>query len=314
LIVLVSHSDDEHTRRVIAELERLGATFFLLDTGAFPARSSLRMSFSRERVEHSMSVGGRDVGLSSARSAWWRRPQPYQLDGALAQDMRDFAHGECHEAMAGLWGALDVAWMNPPGADERAHHKPYQLAVARAVGLDVPRTLITNDPEAAREFASAVAPTRLVYKTFLATERHWRETRILGPQEWALLDRVRLAPVIFQEFVDAEADLRVTAVGETLVAAQIASSAHGYLADYRMDMDAARFSPTELPDSTRTKLLELMARLGLVYGAIDLRRRSDGSYVFLEVNPAGEWLFVEERTGQLITRAVAECLVALGRP
>ncbi len=51
-----------------------------------------------------------------------------------------------------------------------------------------------------------------------------------------------------------------------------------------------------------------MQSLGLVYGAVDLRRAPDGREVFLEINPAGEWLFVEERTRQPITKALAEVL------
>ena len=54
-----------------------------------------------------------------------------------------------------------------------------------------------------------------------------------------------------------------------------------------------------------------MAAFGLVYGAIDMRLTAEGEYVFLEVNPAGQWLFIEERTGQPITAAVADCLAAL---
>ena len=56
-----------------------------------------------------------------------------------------------------------------------------------------------------------------------------------------------------------------------------------------------------------------MRRLGIVYGAIDLRRTPDGRHVFLEVNPAGQWLFVEQATGQPIARALARALLAHDR-
>ncbi|MCI0636570.1 MAG: alpha-L-glutamate ligase, partial [Actinobacteria bacterium] len=82
---------------------------------------------------------------------------------------------------------------------------------------------------------------------------------------------------------------------------------------YRMDLAGANFAPTEIPARTRKGILALMRRLGLVYGAVDLRRTHDGEHVFLEVNPAGEWRFVEERTGQPITEAMAELLVELDR-
>ncbi len=56
------------------------------------------------------------------------------------------------------------------------------------------------------------------------------------------------------------------------------------------------------------RLRALMTRLGLVYGAIDMRLTPDGHYIFLEINPSGQWLFVEERSGQPITASFARLL------
>jgi hypothetical protein len=212
-----------------------------------------------------------------------------------------------------MWAALPLRWVNPPTLDEEAHHKPYQLAVAMEVGLPIPRTLITNDAAAARRFSEELGLERTVYKTFLATERHWRETRILHQDELDLLDRVALAPVIFQEYVPAVADIRVTVFGDELFATAITPAPGGYDVDYRMDLPGAGFTPTDLPDETIGGIRSLMRRLGLVYGAIDLRRTAEGEHVFLEVNPAGEWRFVEDRTGQPMTEAMAGLLAGLDR-
>jgi glutathione synthase/RimK-type ligase-like ATP-grasp enzyme len=215
--------------------------------------------------------------------------------------------------MSGVWFALDLNWVNPPHLDEVAHHKPYQLAVATSVGLTVPRTLNTNDPCRANKLISELGPERTIYKTFLATEQCWRETRIIRPEELKLLDSLRLAPAIFQEYVPAVADIRATVVGDHIFAAAISAASGGYHIDYRMDLAGATFRPTELSPETTDALFRLMSRLGLVYGAIDLRRTSEHGDVFLEINPAGEWLFVEERTGQPITQAMADLLVRLDK-
>jgi hypothetical protein len=63
-----------------------------------------------------------------------------------------------------------------------------------------------------------------------------------------------------------------------------------------------------MPAKTDQKIHLLMKRLGLLYGAVDLRLTPEGEYVFLEINPAGEWRFVEERTHQPITAAMATFL------
>lgn len=314
MILVVSHAADDHTVGVLAGLGRRGHPCFLLDTARFPVEATLSQRFGDGEPIFELCVDGATYDLSASRAGWWRRPQPLRLHDGIAPDVVGFTYAECHEAVAGLWGALRLHWVNQPELDEAAHHKPYQLAVAAEVGLPVPRTLITNCPVDARTFVDELGPGQTIYKTFLATEQHWRETRILRLEELDLLDRVRLAPVIFQEFVPAVADIRVTVIGEQMFAAAIHTAPGGYEIDYRMDLSGARFEATSLPDNTADGIRALMRRLGLVYGAIDLRRTADGQHYFLEVNPAGEWLFVEERTGQPMTEAMTELLIKLDRP
>jgi glutathione synthase/RimK-type ligase-like ATP-grasp enzyme len=310
VILVVSHRGDDHAVGVLGALERAGHPAVLVDTALFPSRATVTQRFGAGAPSWEVDFGQPRVDLAECRAAWWRRPQALTLDPGLSAEIAPWTYTECSEALAGMWAALKVTWVNPPGLDEAAHHKPYQLAVATDVGLPIPRTVITNDPEVARSFAEEVGLDRTIYKTFLASEDHWRETRILREDELGLLDRVALAPVIFQEYIAAEADLRVTVVGDRLFTAAIRPAPGGYPVDYRMDIHGAAFVPTELTTETEQRLRALMARLGLVYGAIDMRRTADGD-VFLEVNPAGEWRFVEDRTGQPITTAMADLLRSL---
>jgi hypothetical protein len=313
VILVISHAADDHAVGVLAALHRGGHPAVLVDTARFPTEFSVAQHYENGGNSLALTVDGRTFELTECGAAWWRRPQPFVMHPGLDPKTVSFAYSECHEAIAGLWAALEARWVNPPDRDELAHHKPFQLAEAIKVDLRIPRTLITNDPSAARCFIDALGPDRTVYKTFLATEACWRETRVLRQEELVLLDHVRLAPVIFQEFVGGATNVRVTVVGEQVFATAIAAEPTGYGIDYRMDMDRARWEPTTLSDSTSAKLRALMQHLGLVYGAIDLLRTADGEDVFLEVNPAGEWRFVEERTGQPITAAVADLLAALDR-
>jgi glutathione synthase/RimK-type ligase-like ATP-grasp enzyme len=130
----------------------------------------------------------------------------------------------------------------------------------------------------------------------------------VGPAERRTLDAVRIAPVIFQEYVPAEVDLRVTIVAGDVFAAAIHSADTDYPVDFRMSIGQAQVEAAALPAEVVGQLHALMARLGIVYGAFDLRRTPEGEHVFLEVNTAGEFLFIEERTGQPITDSLASWL------
>ncbi|HXW26703.1 MAG TPA: hypothetical protein VEK73_18310 [Xanthobacteraceae bacterium] len=138
----------------------------------------------------------------------------------------------------------------------------------------------------------------------------WAETRRLGEAETKVEDAaIRLAPVIFQRHVAAVADLRVTIIGEEIFAAAVNVRDLTYDVDVRLNI-VQNYVAHDLPDEVADKLRALMRRLGLVYGAIDLRLTADGRYVFLEINPAGQFLYVEQSTGQPITAALAARLAA----
>jgi hypothetical protein len=305
LILVVAHEADDHAAAVVAELTAASHPVEVIDTAQFPRHATVIEQFDGRERSFAFVSGGRHLVLDDCGAAWWRRPQPFSLHAGLSADATSFVYGECHEAIAGLWSSLPARWVNAPQLDSAAHHKPYQLTAAGDVGLKIPRTLITNDPDAAMGLMREIGLERTVYKTFLATEQCWRETRVMRPQDVDALDALRMAPVIFQEYIAADADMRVTIMGPHMFATAIRAAPGGYELDYRMDMPGASFEAAVLPAPVEGQLRELMRRLGLVYAAIDLRRTPAGEYVFLEVNPAGEWRFVEERTGQPMTSTMA---------
>jgi hypothetical protein len=315
MILIISHLADEHATRVLKYLGRTGADALLFDTSRYPREISLDIGHSAGAQPALFAiVDGVRRDLAAVRSVWWRRPQPYGLDGAMSDaDDRSFAYGECHAAIMGLWSCLDAHWVNNPEREEVAARKVYQLNVAAGLGLRIPRTLVTNDPESAAKFIDDEGARGTIYKAFSATERAWRETRLLRPEERAHLDAVRFAPVIFQEHIRADIDLRITMIGDEIFPAEILSGETDYHVDFRMTMHAAAIRAHVVPDEVVVKLRAFMGGLGLVYGAIDMRLTPDGEYVFLEVNPAGQWLFIEDRTGQPITAALAEHLLTSDR-
>jgi hypothetical protein len=313
MILIISADSDAHARALTSRLAARGGSYRLLDLSQFPVRSTLTIDFGARGNDRTARWHGDPGSLHFAdcRVVWWRRPQPFAIDPAVSDaENRNFAIVEAHSAFFGLWLTLEVFWINHPTRDEEAARKVYQLKVAQQVGLRIPDTRITNDVEEARSFITQRGSSQTVYKAFAGTEHAWRETRILGPGELDLIGNVRFAPVIFQEYIPAGVDLRITAVGERLFPAAIHSRGTEYEVDFRMVMASARFEEVTLPPEVTESLHALMQRLGLVYGAIDMRRTPDGEYVFLEINPAGQWLFVEERTGQQITEALADLMLA----
>jgi MvdD pre-ATP grasp domain/RimK-like ATP-grasp domain len=310
LILIISTEKDDHTQAILRYLKRDSVEVHVLDLSMFPRRMQLSINYRKNEANlNYLRDGHNNISLSSCKIVWWRRPQPLEIHPEMTNSAhRYFATNECQEALSGLWLGLDAKWINHPTRTEEAALKSYQLKVAQRVGLETPVTLITNSPEEAEEFITKHGINDTVYKAFSATEQNWRETRLVKPEELSLLDNLRFAPVIFQEYVPAQLDLRITIVGEDIFAASIYSQETSYKVDYRMDLSSARIEPYGLPKDIADLLRTLMHRLGLIYGAVDMRLTPDGRFVFLEINPAGQWMFIEEYTKQPVTETFAKLL------
>jgi glutathione synthase/RimK-type ligase-like ATP-grasp enzyme len=312
MILVVSYPGEEHTAQVVDHLTRAGREVVQIDLAEFPAQRQIEFSWSNTcKPEFFTQHDGRRVNLANASAVWWRRVTNFAVDPAMGYGEHSaFAHSETSQAVYGMLDSLSCPWMNPREADAAAHHKPYQWTLAHELGLKLPRTLVTTNAQAAREFIDSVRPAKVVFKAFLAAIQEWRETRLIEQEDLDRLELVRYAPVIFQEYVPG-VDLRITMIGDDIFAAEIDVRNTSYEVDMRMVVGEGLVKAVTLPQAVQTQLRKLQHRLKLVYGAIDMRRTEEGEYVFLEVNPAGQWLFVEQRTGLPIARALADYLCAV---
>ncbi len=306
MIVAVSHAGDDHAGPVLQALRRLGAGVVLLDTKSLPARAVVALEHGRRAREWTLDGPTGRIRSRDVTAVWWRRPRPFEPEPSLSGEHAAFAVRQTYAALAGLAASLRVRWINEPWRDDAASQKPLQLAAAERMGFRVPRTLLSNDPVRARAFLRKMRG-RAVHKAVGATREDWHPTRLVDVADLARLPAIRLAPVILQEYVPG-VDVRVTVVGEKIFAAAIDARDTRSPEDFRLVYEEAKVEPCKLPGDVAKRVRALMKELGLVYGAIDLRRRGKGDYAFLEVNPSGQWLFVERRTGLGITEAVAKLL------
>lgn len=312
-VMILSSLEDPHAHSVMEALRSRDAAVELLDLSEFPTRLALSMWFDDGARRLVLSrVGGGRLDLSTISAVWWRRPQSFRLPATITDPVhRRFAISEAATAFSGLYQALDAYWVNDPVRDEAAHHKPWQLALAQRIGLAIPATLMTNDPEEARDFWRR-HEDNVIYKQFRALPDAWRETRKLRSEDAVFAENVRTTPVIFQRYVEAVADIRVTVIGDELYAASADARKGDYPVDFRFNLDLT-WERHALPQMVEDQLRLLMRRLGLEYGAIDLRLTPGGQYVFLEINPAGQFLWIELATGQKIAEAIAAHLAIAKR-
>lgn len=248
----------------------------------------------------------RTADLEHVRAVYWRRPIWPAFEHLGAEDAR-YAAAQVRSGLAGVLYALDTPmWVNHPARNAVADYKPAQLAVAVRVGLTVPATLVTNDPGEARRFITA--HERVITKTLRWTPY---ERAGIGLTSWAepvtadeLDDSVALTPHLFQARVDKVADLRVLVVGRRSFAVRIDSG----LLDWRKDYSALSYSVVDLPGRLEEALFACLEHFGLSSGSFDLALDREGEPHWLELNPNGQWGWLEEKTGLPMAAAFADLL------
>jgi glutathione synthase/RimK-type ligase-like ATP-grasp enzyme len=136
-------------------------------------------------------------------------------------------------------------------------------------------------------------------------------TTVVAELDDERLEAVRTTPCLFQQRIQKALELRVTVVGERVFAAAIDSSAStAARLDFRRAYEDLSYHVAELPEWLSDACVRLVQEFGLVYGALDIIQAHDGSYVFLELNPNGQWAWIQEATGLDIRGALIDQLVA----
>lgn len=302
-VLIVSESDDLHATAMAATLrEQHGLSPIHLDLRDFPRESG---SFRLDRLGTNRSMS-HVIGLDDVRTVWWRRPHPAAVPAGVRADDDAFRQAECDAFIQGLLWSIPAYWVNDPGADRTATRKIVQLETAQRAGFAIPETLITNDPDEARSFIES-RPCPVVYKRTGTSRAEFSETRIIGRADLDRLVAIRSAPTTFQDYIDAECDLRVVWVDGVEWSVRIDSQAGVGRVDSRLDT-SVDFVPDQLPASVSKSLATLMGALGLSFGVLDIRLGLDGEYYFLEVNPQGQFAYLEIKTGLPIFRSLGNLL------
>ncbi len=312
-VLILTHAGDAYvTELVAAALAERGARAFRFDTDRFPTEVRLSVDVAPDRAAHRLRDGERVLDAADVRAVWARRVWRFALDPALDARFADACRRECDAALRGFLDGIEARWVNPRAADRAAESKLRQLRVAREVGLDVPATVVTNDPERARTFwtergGEVVVKMQRPLSTSMGKADAFVRTSALREEDLEHLAALRHAPMVFQEKLSKRDELRVACVGARQHVGRIEAGA----LDWRSaSPDDVRWSAGELDAATAGALDELRRRLGLVYGAADFVRTPDGRTVFLEINSAGEWGMLQRDLGLPIAEALADELLA----
>jgi hypothetical protein len=320
MILIITEPEDGHATHVAEMLRGRGVPVVRFNPADFPVNAELSLWYTAAgRARYMLRASDQHVALDELTAVWLRRPEPPVPHAAIADETcREFVAEECRLFVHDVWSSVDALWVPArPAVVLQAQHKASHLKLAGALGFELPATLITTSPDDFLAFYRA-HDGRIISKpasTALFREiadTYARYTEPVAPRDLGYADAVRYCPMIFQAYVPKRVELRVTVVGRQVFAAEIHSQAsHHTRHDWRhYDLSETPHAVHDLPAAVARRCIELVARLGLVYGAIDMIVTPDGGYVFLEINPSGQYLWIEQLTGLPISEALCDLLIA----
>jgi glutathione synthase/RimK-type ligase-like ATP-grasp enzyme len=316
VLIISSGPDDNAARAVAEELRRRGNPVICFDPATFPIKSELTAWFDGQTWRTAITSPDIALPLEDIRSIWFRRSPRFGFHPTMSPAEGRFANREAQAALGGLLRSLECLWVNHPDKASAAGYQPLRLRLAAAAGFTVPRSLITNAPEAALNFLEQCAG-EVVYKPLSGVNLPTSDssgplsvyTTIVKRDQLAAKDTVGAAPCLFQEFIQKKTELRLVVIGSEVFPVQIDSQhASQSVVDRRLGYEHLRYRACQLPPGMREKCLQLCQRLGLLFATLDFAITPEGDYVFLDINPSGKWLWLESATGLPMTQAMADLL------
>lgn len=320
-VLVLTQPGDLHAYAVEAALREKGAEVALWQTTQFPTidGEAIYLGQGKPRIEvDGLFIGNQACqGARGFSSVWCRRPAFSLAEEQLHPSDFRFAEVNCQEFRQALVELLepDAFWVNSHRSRRQSYNKILQHHAAIEAGFVTPRSLYTNDPARIREFirdnGGVVAFKPLYALPWQSDELVWMPfTQELREDLLIEDDLLRATPAIYQELVPKAFELRVTVMGNTIFPVRIDSQAteRGKV-DWRKANDQLNMQPFDLPVPVEQAILRFMRSLGLVFGCLDFIVTPDQRFVFLEVNQAGQFLFVELRAGLPVIDAFAEFLL-----
>lgn len=320
VVLLITHSDDFFTIDRVAEaLLKKGAQPFRLDTDKFPLQVQLTAHFDKTKSCHTIEYDNHSISTEQVQAVWMRRIWEPELSQQLAPKFREACIRESKATLDGFWDSLKGAkWVDDLERIDYASNKLRQLRIASEVGFVIPQTLVTNKAQAVRQFFEQVNGkmvskllTALSY-SMTANSSFFLYTSIVKEEDLQDAESLRYCPMVFQEQIPKQQELRVVYVnGNVFVGALNADVYATATVDWRKPgVEVGAWQHHQLPDEFVCRLQAFMGKFGLSFGSLDFILTPSGEYVFLEINPVGEWGMLEKNLDLPISDAIAEALIS----
>jgi glutathione synthase/RimK-type ligase-like ATP-grasp enzyme len=318
VLLIITNQQDLASDYLILRLKERGVVFRRLNTEQVGFSVSIELKLSNGDNNFKIEFeDGTVITRESISAVYFRQPQPPDYSTLVVKHEVAFANTEVLELLRSLWRMIpEHLWLNHPKKLWAASNKVEQLITAVRHGLKVPQTLISANAISITEFFSK-NNNHVVGKAI----RHGFVTRendlyLAGTQRMpydfsTVFNDFAPVPMTYQEEIHRKCDLRVVVVDNHVFSTSITFDNSLEQVDWRISELLGRpliHSRSNLPKGIELSCTSLVRAFGLRYSSIDLIQDTSDNVFFLELNPNGQWGWIEQLTGHPIRDAIINAL------
>jgi glutathione synthase/RimK-type ligase-like ATP-grasp enzyme len=314
-VLLLSNKSDLTSDFIVKKLKERNIDFYRFNTDELTKSISVSLDFNKESYQLFDFKTNEIINLKKFSSVYFRRPEmPVIKKEGLTTGQINFLRNEIMFTLEGVYKILrDAYWVSPLYSIREAENKIYQLIIAKSLGLQIPDSIISNSYEKSKDFFYRNKNKCIIkpIKSGLIEDNTKSKVVFTSILEKIPEDKSRLegCPNFFQNCIEKKGDVRVTMVGEKVFASLIHSQDYNETKiDWRRGEIKLKHTKIELPTDLKVKCVSLLKVLKLRYGAIDLVLDKNDRFVFLEINPNGQWAWIEKQTGYEISNEIVNLL------
>ncbi len=321
-VFIVTNEDDPHVDSLTPQLQALGAEVFRFDTEYFPTKIKINLQYTSGDLNGVIEWPTARANLFEFTSVWYRRPVRGKISNEITNPIyKKLANSETEQFLLQLWNVMfekGVFFVSPWQSLEIGERKLGQLKVASKLGMRTPQTLVTNNIDEAKGFCkflnNDVVVKHIRSTSFIDSGRRrlWLATKHLSAQHLKNVSYIKYAPSFLQENIHKKYDIRVTVIGKKVFAVKIDSQQYE---DTKIDWrfaehsESLKYEVIKLPQRVTNFCLQLVEYYKLAFGAIDLALSENDEYVFFEINPNGQFLWLDDKTDLQLGKEMAKFLI-----
>jgi hypothetical protein len=316
-LLIITNKDDITVDFVVDRLNERKIDYFRFNTEEIGVSVSIIFDFTTNNYMIQDISTGKNINLNEIGYVYFRRPLIVDPPMDLCQENYEYFWNEHSAILEGIYHILSNAkWLNNVFNIRMAENKVNQLVLAKSIGFLIPKSLITNIPNDAQKFISSNKST--VFKSIkcgLVSENNTTSrvlfTTKVDKKYIENIKSIFSLPTYFQEEIIKYSDIRVTIVGNSIFSAEIDSQTNeNTITDWRNSRDILPHKIIKLPSEISDKCFELCHKLKLNFGAIDLIKDQNNNYWFLEINPNGQWAWLEKILDFKIADSIIDYLLS----